>query len=130
MTQVLGLTGGIATGKSTADEFFKKQSIPIIDSDKIAYKIMDIGKPAYQKVKLIFGDEFLNEDKSINRKKLGHLVFSDSKELKKLNDITHPLIYQEIQEKIQVEKNKKTPLVIVDAPVLLKVAVKNIVMLL
>lgn len=118
MTQVLGLTGGIATGKSTADEFFKKQNIPIIDSDKIAYKIMDIGKPAYQKVKLIFGDEFLNEDKSINRKKLGHLVFSDSKELKKLNDITHPLIYQEIQEKIQVEKNKKTPLVIVDAPVL------------
>ena len=118
MTKVLGLTGGIATGKSTADKFFEKQNIPIIDSDKIAHNIMDIGKPAYQEVKSIFGNEYLNENQTINRKKLGQLVFANSKELKKLNDITHPLIYQEIQEKIQVERNKKTPLVIVDAPVL------------
>ncbi|TSO26600.1 dephospho-CoA kinase [Lactobacillus sp. LL6] len=118
MTKVLGLTGGIATGKSTADEFFKKQNIPIIDSDKIAHDILNIGKPAYKEVKSIFGSEYLNADQTINRKKLGHLVFSDPKELKKLNDITHPLIYQEIQEKIQVEKSKNTPLVIVDAPVL------------
>lgn len=118
MTLVLGLTGGIATGKSTADEFFKKKNIPIIDSDKIAHNIMNVGKPAWKQVKIIFGQNYLNQDQTVNRKKLGELVFNNSAELKKLNDITHPLIYQEIQEKIKVEKDKGTPLVIVDAPIL------------
>lgn len=118
MTLVLGLTGGIATGKSTADEFFKKKQIPIIDSDKIAHNIMDVGKPAWKQVKETFGEDYLNPDQSVNRKKLGNLVFNDSAELKKLNDITHPLIYQEIQDKIKAEKDKNVPLVIVDAPIL------------
>lgn len=118
MTLVLGLTGGIATGKSTADEFFKKKNIPIIDSDKIAHNIMNVGKPAWKQVKNAFGQNYLNQDQTVNRKKLGELVFNNSAELKKLNDITHPLIYQEIQEKIKAEKDKGTPLVIVDAPIL------------
>lgn len=125
MTLVLGLTGGIATGKSTADEFFKKKNIPIIDSDLIAHNIMDVGKPAWKQVRDTFGLEYINPDQTVNRKKLGNLVFNNSAELKKLNDITHPLIYQEIQEKIKKEKDKKTPLVIVDAPILFETGGQN-----
>lgn len=125
MTLVLGLTGGIATGKSTADEFFKNKNIPIIDSDKIAHNIMNVGKPAWKKVKETFGTDYLNSDQSVNRKKLGKLVFNNEAELKKLNEITHPLIYQEIQEKIKTEKDKNVPLVIVDAPILFETGGQN-----
>lgn len=125
MTLVLGLTGGIATGKSTADEFFKNKNIPIIDSDKVAHNIMNVGKPAWKKVKETFGTDYLNSDQSVNRKKLGKLVFNNEAELKKLNEITHPLIYQEIQEKIKTEKDKNVPLVIVDAPILFETGGQN-----
>lgn len=118
MTKVLGLTGGIATGKSTADAFFKKKGLPIIDSDQIAHHIYDPGKPAYAKIVTVFGKEVLADDQTINRKKLGQIVFADAQKLDELNQITHPLIYQEIDQQIVLYRKKKVPLVILDAPVL------------
>ncbi|CCI85803.1 dephospho-CoA kinase [Lactobacillus pasteurii DSM 23907 = CRBIP 24.76] len=118
MTIVLGLTGGIATGKSTADEFFRKQNIPIIDADQISREILNIGKPAWEQVKQQFGLEFFNADQTVNRRKLGQYVFSHKSELEKLNQITHPLIHEEIVEQIQSAKQKNLPLIILDAPVL------------
>lgn len=118
MTLVLGLTGGIATGKSTADEFFEKKKIPVVDADKIAHRIYDIGKPAWNEIKNKFGEEYLNSDQTINRKKLGQLVFTNKDKLTLLNEITHPIITQEIQTQVNSYKDKSVPLIVVDMPVL------------
>ncbi|GAA2859953.1 dephospho-CoA kinase [Lactobacillus intestinalis] len=118
MTLVLGLTGGIATGKSTADKFFEEKNIPIVDCDEIAHNIMNVNKPAWKDIKEVFGDEYLNEDQTINRKKLGKLVFNDPTKMKILNEITHPRIFQEMESQIAQYKSEGYSLIIVDAPVL------------
>lgn len=118
MTTILGLTGGIASGKSTADIFFKEKHIPVIDCDQIAHDILNVGNKGYELVTKQFGAQIINEDQSINRAVLGQIVFSDAKQLDILNKITHPLIFQEIQAKIALNKVAERPLIIVDAPVL------------
>lgn len=117
MTMVLGLTGGIATGKSTADAFFRKRKIPIVDADQIAHHIYDQGKPGYQKIIAAFGKEFVTDQK-IDRQKLGRLVFSDKEKMKLLNSIALPLIYQEIDYELASYRQKQAKLVVLDAPIL------------
>lgn len=118
MTLVLGLTGGIATGKSTADKFFEEKNIPIVDCDEIAHNIMNVNQPAWKDIKEVFGEKYLNEDQTINRKKLGKLVFNDPTKMKILNEITHPRIFQEMESQIAQYKSEGYSLIIVDAPVL------------
>lgn len=115
MTYVLALTGGIATGKSTADQFFKKQNIPIVDCDEIAHDLMEPKNSSWQAIKDNFGDEYLNDDQTINRQKLGQLVFSDKSALNRLNQLTHPLIFDKTIQKIESYQNED--MVILDAPV-------------
>ena len=115
MTYVLALTGGIATGKSTADQFFKKQNIPIVDCDEIAHDLMKPKNASWQVIKDNFGGEYLNDDQTINRKKLGQLVFSEKSALNKLNQLTHPLIFDKTIQKIESYQNED--MVILDAPV-------------
>lgn len=118
MTYFLGLTGGIASGKSTADEFFKKKKIPIIDSDLIAHKIMEIGQNGYKAVVDYFGTDILNDDQTINRRKLGGIVFNDKAKLKKLNKLTHPLVHQEIKQQMARYRANQEKLVVIDVPLL------------
>ena len=115
MTYVLALTGGIATGKSTADQFFKKKNIPIVDCDKIAHDLMEPKNASWQAIKDNFGEEYLNSDQMINRKKLGQLVFSNKSALNRLNQLTHPLIFDKTIQKIESYQNED--MVILDAPV-------------
>ncbi|WP_297584940.1 dephospho-CoA kinase [uncultured Lactobacillus sp.] len=118
MTYFLGLTGGIASGKSTADEFFKKKKIPIIDSDLIAHQIMEIGQNGYKAVIDYFGTDILNKDQTINRRKLGGIVFNDKVKLKKLNELTHPLVHQEIKQQMAQYRANQEKLVVIDVPLL------------
>lgn len=118
MTYFLGLTGGIASGKSTADEFFKKKKIPIIDSDLIAHRIMEIGQNGYKAVVDYFGTDILNDDQTINRRKLGGIVFNDKAKLKKLNELTHPLVHQEIKQQMAQYRANQEKLVVIDVPLL------------
>ena len=118
MTKILGITGGIASGKSTADVFFREKQIPVIDCDQIAHDILNKGEEGYELVLKQFGMNILKSDKSINRSALGQIVFDDEKQLETLNRITHPLIFQEIQAKIALNNPSKNSLVVVDAPVL------------
>lgn len=117
MSLVIGLTGGIATGKSAADAYFKKQNIPVIDADEIAHNILNKGKSAWKQVIETFGIEYLNKDQSINRRKLGQLVFSNQAQLAKLNSITHPLIHEEILQQIK-DFSQNNDIIIVDIPLL------------
>ena len=118
MTKILGLTGGIASGKSTADVFFREKQIPVIDCDQIAHDILNNGEKGYELVLKQFGKSILKSDQTINRSALGQIVFDNKKQLKTLNRITHPLIFQEIQAKIALNNPSKNSLVVVDAPVL------------
>ena len=118
MTYFLGLTGGIASGKSTADEFFKKRKISIIDSDLIAHRIMEIGQNGYKAVVDYFGNDILHDDQTIDRRKLGAIVFNDREKLKKLNEITHPLVHQEIEQQMVQYRANHEKLVVIDVPLL------------
>lgn len=118
MTLVLGLTGGIATGKSTADHFFRQKKIPVIDADEIAHDLLKVDQPGYLAIKKYFGDAYFKQDGNLDRAKLGQLVFNNHHELEKLNSLTHPLISKEVERQIKNEKQKKIPLIVLDIPLL------------
>lgn len=126
MTFVLGLTGGIATGKSTADAFFKSKKISIIDADQISHQIMNVGEAGYLAVQKEFGPAYFNKDQTLNRQKLGQLVFAQPMELKKLNNLLHPLIKKKIKQQIEVMKAKQVPLLILDVPLLFETGMENL----
>ncbi|HZJ77049.1 MAG TPA: dephospho-CoA kinase, partial [Oscillospiraceae bacterium] len=90
MARIIGVTGGIASGKTTASNILKELGAIIIDADKIARKVVERGRPALDEIKKHFGTEILLENGGLNRKKLGDIVFSDPKLLEKLNKIIHP----------------------------------------
>lgn len=116
MKTILGLTGGSGTGKSLAAEYLKLQGAQIIDADRIARQIVAPGKPALAEISETF-DDILLTDGTLNRKKLGALVFSDNDALMRLNAITHAYITEEINTQL-IES--KSPLVVIDAPLLLE----------
>jgi dephospho-CoA kinase len=114
--RAIGLTGGISVGKSTVSELLEKNGCKIIDADKIAREVVEPGKSAYKKIVAAFGEEILQKDKTINREKLGSIIFSDAQARKKLNSATHPAITWEILS--QTWKHRREPLVVIDAPLL------------
>ena len=118
MTYFLGLTGGIATGKTTADGFFEKKNIPIIDADRVAHDLMQKNGASYTAIVDHFGASILNDEKEIDRKKLGKIVFGAPAKLNELNQITHPLIRKAIVLQMQNYQKKDTPLAILDVPLL------------
>ena len=99
---VIALTGGIGSGKTTVSEIFKSKNIPIIDTDIIARQIVTQDKPAYIEIVNIFGKEILNADNSINRKELRKLIFSSTEKRRQLENILHPLIWQEVESQLSV----------------------------
>lgn len=92
MTLTIGLTGSIASGKSTVANMFKALSIPVVDADKIAREVVLPGEDAYVEVVKAFGNEILLADKQIDRKKLGSIIFADEAKRQTLNNIIHPAI--------------------------------------
>lgn len=115
--RVYGLTGGIATGKSTVSEILRARGYEIIDMDKLARSIFQIGKPAYRKVIEAFGRDIVDPLGNIDRKKLRALVFSDDARLELLNRITHPEIMLEARVLME-EILGREDLVFLDIPLL------------
>jgi len=89
---IIGLTGNIGSGKSKAAAYLASKGAYIINADKISREVVMPGMPAYQKIRKVFGEEYFFSNGSLDRKKLGNLVFNDPTALKKLNAITHPAI--------------------------------------
>ena len=116
---VIGLTGGIGTGKSTVSRILKKSGFLIIDADKIARQIVKPGEAALEEIKKVFGDNIVDEDGELKRKDLGDIVFRDKSELQKLNNITSKYIVEEIDRQILNAKvNIKAKYIIIDAAIL------------
>lgn len=121
---VIGLTGGIACGKTTIAEMLKEFAhAQIIDADKIAKVCMQVNKPAYKRVLELFGNEILDKNKKINSKSLAELVFKNKKMLNKLNAAVHPLVIAEIKKKISKSKAK---IVVLDVPLLIEAELQNL----
>jgi dephospho-CoA kinase len=126
--KVIGLTGGIASGKTTVSDILKGHGAVIIDADKISRKIFIKDSPVYKEVVKEFGNSVLKGDGEIDRKKLGNIVFNDYNKLKKLNEITHPVIIEDIKEKIEKERSiGKEKAVILDAALLIELKLYEIV---
>ncbi len=119
---LIGLTGGIASGKSLAAEELKRLGVYLIDADEIAREVVRPGLPAYKEIVKEFGEDILNPDKTINRKALGAIVFSNPLLRKRLEQITHPGILGEIDKRVFAIKGKDTKaIIIVDAALLIEV---------
>lgn len=115
---ILGLTGGIATGKSTVTGMLRERGIPVIDADQIAREVVEPGKPAYEAIVRHFGREILLEDGQIDRKKLGEIVFSDEAERQKLNTIVHPEVRRVMREEAEAAEQNGAEIVFMDIPLL------------
>ncbi|MGQ9618278.1 MAG: dephospho-CoA kinase [Candidatus Aminicenantia bacterium] len=112
----VALTGGIATGKSVISEYLKKKGCYICYSDLLAHELIEPGKYAYYRILEHFGESILLSDKRIDRKKLGEIVFSNEKERKFLNELIHPLVFDEKKRIIEeLEKSKKFKIFISEA---------------
>ena len=98
---LIGLTGGIASGKSTVIQFLRYQGFPVIDADKLGHKVLEPGNPGYSKVVEKFGEGILNKDKNVNRLVLGRIVFADPSQLKALNEISHPIIAEMVLKEFE-----------------------------
>jgi dephospho-CoA kinase len=118
---LVGLTGGIASGKSTASKIFKKLGAYIIDADVLAREVVEPLKPAWRDIIKNFGKEILNKDNSINRKKLAEIVFNNKKKRGLLNSIVHPRVFKRAKE-IEREIAKRDPdaVIIFDAALLIE----------
>jgi dephospho-CoA kinase len=92
MTRILGLTGGIASGKSTASARFAELGVPIVDADKLAREVVEKGTDGLAEIVNVFGPEVLDAEGALDRKKLGAIVFDDADLRKRLEQITHPRI--------------------------------------
>ncbi|PWU68185.1 dephospho-CoA kinase [Gracilibacillus dipsosauri] len=116
---IIGLTGNIASGKSTVSNMLKESyQIPIIDADIIARQVVEPGETSYDQIVETFGRDILLDDQTINRKKLGQLIFHDSSLREKLNNIVHPAVRRRMEEEKQAHLSRGEKVIVLDIPLL------------
>ena len=114
MRKVIGVTGGISSGKSNVISIIKRQGFKVIDCDLINHNLQKINMPIYNAIKEAFGSSYFLDNKELDRKKLGELIFHNENEKLKLNSISHPIIKEEVLKEI----NKADGIIFVDVPLL------------
>lgn len=115
---IIGLTGSIASGKSTVSNMLKVLGYPIIDADIVARIVVEKGTETLEMITEVFGQEVIAEDGSLNREKLGGIIFSDPSKRKTLNDIIHPAIRAEMLRQKEQLLKEGYPTIIMDIPLL------------
>ncbi len=125
---LVGLTGGIATGKSTVNAMLASPSVRIVDADKLAREVVEPGTPAYQQIVAEFGKEVLQPDGRLDRARLGEAVFPDPAKRKRLEAITHPAIRARFQQIVaDLERANFDGILIWDASLLVESGgIKNV----
>jgi phosphopantetheine adenylyltransferase/dephospho-CoA kinase len=116
--RVVGLTGGIASGKSTVAGYFRDRNVPVIDADKLGHRAYEPDTDAYRQVIAVFGQDLVAEDGSINRQVLGSKVFGQPDEMKKLTDIVWPAIRRFAEEEIASLGEEGHGVVVLEAAVM------------
>jgi dephospho-CoA kinase len=119
---IVGLTGGVASGKTAVSQVLKEEGAYIIDADQIARELVQPHTPAWNELIRAFGKEILQEDESIHRKKLADKVFADPEKRKLLNEILHPRITEEMNRRTkEIGQEDPDAIIVIDAPLLIEV---------
>ena len=123
--RIIGLTGGIASGKSTVARILERLGGVIIDADQLAREVVAPGEPAYLAIVAEFGEGILNTDRTLNRRALGKIVFKDQAARRCLERLTHPAIAHLAEKKLAALKEAGTPVVFYMAPLLIEAGVTS-----
>jgi dephospho-CoA kinase len=115
---IIGLTGGIASGKSTVSGMLQDLGAVIIDADKIAREVVEPNQPTWLKIKQRFGEDIFHEDGQMDRKKLGAIIFKDGQARTDLNAIIHPAIRERMMQQREKAEREGTELIVMDIPLL------------
>lgn len=120
--KIIGITGGVGAGKTQILDYFqKKYGAKVIIADLVAHRLMEPGTRGYYEIVEFFGSGILNSDMTINREKLGHIVFEDEEKLDRLNGIMHPLVKEYIAEELRNERESgRNSLIIIEAALLIE----------
>ena len=116
--KIVGLTGGISSGKSTVSSYLKQLKIPVIDADEVARKVVEPNSQGAIEIRKTFGNDVFEEDGSLNRQKLGALIFSNTENRKKLDELLQPLIKIMILDEIEEQRQKGENMIVLDLPLL------------
>ena len=116
--KIVGLTGGISSGKSTVSSYLKQLKIPVIDADEVARKVVEPNSQGAIEIRKVFGNDVFEEDGSLNRQKLGALVFSNAENRQKLDELLQPLIKIMILNEIEEHRQKGEKMIVLDLPLL------------
>ena len=117
---LIGLTGGIGSGKSTVAAMLRDQGIRVVDADQIAREVVEPGQPALAELVEVFGQDILNDDGSLNRQELANRAFATEEATNALNAITHPRIEQETQRQFDLAAAEKENFLVYDMPLLVE----------
>jgi len=122
-----GLTGGIASGKSTVADMFVARGAHLIDFDKLAHKAQEQGRPAWKEIIKHFGKGILRDDQSIDRNKLAQIVFAHPEQLSALNKIVHPRVFEDWHASLEeIKRKKKSAIVLSDVPLLFEAKLQDL----
>lgn len=116
--KIIGLTGGIGTGKSTVSAYLAQKGCRLIDADKISHQMTEPGSPCLLEIREAFGAEFFLGDGSLDRKKLGRLVFADAEKKAQLEEIITRRVIEKTLQLVQMYRQQQEKLVVIDAPLL------------
>jgi len=117
---VVGLTGGICSGKSTVAAMFERLGAVVIDADRVAHELQVPGQPLFEAIVSAFGRQIVGEDGRIDRRRLGAIVFSDPKARARLEEILHPAIVEECERRIQQARASGAAVCLLDAALLIE----------
>ena len=120
MMKVIGLTGGIGSGKSTVSQLLHELGAVVLDADKVGHEVYKPNTETWLDVVAAFGKQVLTSDGEIDRKKLGQIVFSDPELLTQLNQIVHPRMYEMMRSQIEEFRNQGVKVVVLEAAILLE----------
>jgi len=118
---VIGVTGGVGTGKSTVARMFKALGAVVLDADALAHRAMEPKRPAWRRIVKTFGAQILNDDHTIHRRRLADLVFADAKHRRTLERIIHPRVLRAIQQDLRrLRRSRRVPAAVLDVPLLIE----------
>ncbi len=120
-TRVIGITGGVGMGKSTAAKLLQKQGVPVVDSDDLAREVVAVGEPALAEIAETFGADFLNAQGQMDRAKMAAHIFGNDAERNKLEAIIHPRVRERWLSQMETWRANNVPLGVVVIPLLFEV---------
>jgi dephospho-CoA kinase len=123
---IAGLTGGIATGKSTVSEMLRTLGAHVIDFDVLARVVVEPDMPAWQDIVQFFGELILNDDRTLDRAKIGDIVFDDEEKRRQLQGFIYPRLFEEYSRQIrEIEEKDPAAVVIADVPLLIEIRLQT-----